>query len=173
MTVFLTEALVRAKLYREGIGAYFSNLWNSMDTLLIFISAVFEVIDLLHFLQLKWLIPILATMRLISSLRTIGMLYKKAIDAELLINELLEDTIHQLNYELDIKDSDQARLIEELAAKRKKILQTENDSQVVKSKMITAQRSSWGSLVPATYGITSVSRPSSKDSTQSFISKLH
>ncbi|KAJ9066556.1 hypothetical protein DSO57_1008493 [Entomophthora muscae] len=132
------ETLVRAKLYRDGVLKYFTDLWNSMDTLLIFISAVFEVIDLLRVLKLKWLIPILATMRLISSLRTIAMMYRKLIYAELLINELLEDTIYQLSSELDLKHIDTARLAEDLTAKRERILQIENDNQVEKAKTISS-----------------------------------
>ncbi|KAJ9074297.1 hypothetical protein DSO57_1007987 [Entomophthora muscae] len=132
------ETLVRAKLYRDGVLKYFTDLWNSMDTLLIFISAVFEVIDLLRVLKLKWLIPILATMRLISSLRTIAMMYRKLIYAELLINELLEDTIYQLSSELDLKHIDTARLAEDLTSKRERILQIENDNQVEKAKTISS-----------------------------------
>ncbi|KAJ9085824.1 hypothetical protein DSO57_1010164 [Entomophthora muscae] len=148
MSIFVIETLVRAAIYEGGWKLHFSNNMNIMDLMLIFASGVLELIDLILRLEISEVIPLIATMRLVSSLRNISMMYWSTIDTELTKNELLEADIRELEYDLDLKDSDNVRLEKELAARRRKIKQTEGDIQNLIAKTSKAQATSWSHLVP-------------------------
>ncbi|KAJ9085822.1 hypothetical protein DSO57_1010162 [Entomophthora muscae] len=164
MAVFIIETLVRATVHEGGWQDHFSSNLNIIDLVLILISGSLELIDLILRLEISELIPLIATVRLVSSLSNISVMYYSKIDKEITKNELLEADILELEYDLDLKDSDNVRLEKELAGRRRKIKRTEDDIHNLATKMTKVQTASWNHLVPTpmVIGMSSLRRKDSK-----------
>lgn len=153
LTFFFFETLARASLHTDGWAGYFKDNWNKLDLLVIMASGTLELVEFLMSLELSQINPLIAIVRLCSSLRTVSMLYGNAINNEELQNESLQTDIRQLEYDLDLRESDNTRLDKELTDKRKKIKRTEDDIETLKIKVMQAQGTSWDRLVPTTYAL--------------------
>ncbi|KAJ9085829.1 hypothetical protein DSO57_1010170 [Entomophthora muscae] len=164
MSFFVTETLARAAVHDGGWKHHFSSNLNILDLVLVLASGVLELVDLILRLEISEAIPLIATLRLVSSLRNISMLHWSKIDKEIKRNESLEASILELEYDLDLKDSDNVRLEKELAARRRKTRRTEDDIQNLIAKTSKAQATSWNHLVPApmAIGMSSTQRRDSK-----------
>ncbi|KAJ9085819.1 hypothetical protein DSO57_1010159 [Entomophthora muscae] len=160
MAVFITETIVRVNVNKGGWQDHFSSNLNVIDFVLILITSTLELIDLILRLEISELIPLIATVRLVSSLSNISVMYYSKIDKEITKNELLEADILELEYDLDLKDSDNVRLEKELAGRRRKIKRTEDDIHNLATKMTKAQTASWNHLVPTpmVIGMSSIRR---------------
>ncbi|KAJ9078676.1 hypothetical protein DSO57_1004301 [Entomophthora muscae] len=156
MSFFVTETLARAAVHDGGWKYHFSSNLNILDLVLVLASGVLELVDLILRLEISEAIPLIATLRLHAALGK--------IDKEITSNEALEASILELEYDLDLKDSDNVRLEKELAARRRKTRRTEDDIQNLIAKTSKAQATSWNHLVPApmAIGMSSTQRRDSK-----------
>lgn len=149
MGVFFVETLARAALHEEGLLGYFSNLENMLDLIVLLFCGTLEILDYLKYFDLVGASTLVASVRLMSSLRTINMLYHSAIDTEDLINRSLESTVEDLQEKCNSLAYSGMRLCEELQEKRHLISQIKLDLSALENNMISVQRKSWDSLVPS------------------------
>ncbi|KAJ9085817.1 hypothetical protein DSO57_1010157 [Entomophthora muscae] len=158
MVLLCIETLLRGATQKGGLVSFFSDKWNLLDWLMIVTSGACEAVDLILVLDLSRAVPVIATVRLISSLRNVIRLHRSSIAVETSFEERLRAEIIRLEYELDLKLSDNGRLDDELNAKRRKIARTTDDRKKIDFKMLKAQRVSWESLVPSVYSFNSKSK---------------
>ncbi|KAJ9073520.1 hypothetical protein DSO57_1015474 [Entomophthora muscae] len=176
VAVFLVETLARAAIHAGGWVGYFSSPWNILDLAVLIGCAFLEVVDYIEYLVMSEASTIVASVRLVSSLRTINMLHYNHIDNEILINRSLKATITELQDKCDAFSQDSTRLQGELDAKRHSIAKVEHDFNSIQENMMSVQSKSWGNLVPSYFSleltnkrsksrfkrVTSTQRPKSK-----------
>ncbi|KAJ9073524.1 hypothetical protein DSO57_1015478 [Entomophthora muscae] len=151
MGLFLIETMARAALHAGGWVRYFSSPWNVLDIVVLIVCITLELFDFLKYFVLSEAATLIASVRLMSSLRTINMLYYNSIHTEILINRSLESTITELQDRCNAITQDSTRLQGELDTKRHSIAKVEHDFNSIQENMMSAQSKSWGSLVPSSF----------------------
>ncbi|KAJ9074291.1 hypothetical protein DSO57_1007981 [Entomophthora muscae] len=147
--LFIVETLVRAMIVKDG----FFNFLNQVDMVFLVFSSVLEAMNLVTPAPMSELVPLITTVRLMTSLQIIQSIHSDEIEIETQFNKSLNEDIYQLMYDLDLKETANIHLAKKLEKEIKNAAKTEHEIEILKIKVRQAQIKSWGKQAPPAMGL--------------------
>ncbi|KAJ9081592.1 hypothetical protein DSO57_1013121 [Entomophthora muscae] len=112
-----------------------------------------EIVDTLNIFQVAQGSTLIAIVRIVSSLRTLSMLHRSAIDKEVYFNRSLEATICELMNKIDARQDENKQIEDDIFFRRGSITKAKEQLDSINENMMAIQSKSWRNLVPSSFNV--------------------